>query len=95
VAVAGVDDYRYIATLRERIAEAKKAGLNGPAVAEAEAALSELQAGSEPYAMHAEYADEGHSHARNTIAGKTLDEWRARLAGCIEAIDRARAVSGK
>jgi hypothetical protein len=92
---AGIDDYRYIATLRERIAEAKKAGFSGPAVTEAEAALSELQAGSEPYAMHAEYADEGHAHARNTIAGKTLDEWSARLAGCIEAIDQARSASGK
>ena len=92
---AGIDDYRYIATLRERIAEAMKAGFSGPAVAQAETALSELQTGSEPYAMHAEYADDGQSHARNTIAGKTLDEWRARLAGCIEAIDRARAASGK
>jgi hypothetical protein len=95
VVAAGIDDYRYIATLRERIAAAKKAGFSGSAVAEAETALSELQAGSEPYAMHAEYADEGHSHARNTIAGKTLDEWRARLAGCIESIDRARAAGGK
>ncbi len=87
-AAAGIDDYRYIATLRERIAEAKKAGFSGLAVDDAEKALSELQAGSEPYAMHAEYADERHQHARNTIAGKTLDEWSARLAGCIEAIDR-------
>lgn len=95
VSAAGIDDYRYIATLRARIADAKKAGITGPAVTDAEAALSELQAGSEPYAMHDEYADARHQHERNTIAGKTLDEWRARMAGCIEAIDKARAGSEK
>ena len=95
LAAAGIDDYRYIATLRARIADAKKAGLSGPAVTEAEAALSELQAGSEPYAMAPEYADERHQHERTTIAGQTLDEWRARLAACIESIDRARSATGK
>jgi hypothetical protein len=95
VAAAGIDDYRYIATLRARIAEAKKAGFSGPAVTQAEAALSQLQTGSEPYAMHSEYADERHSQVRNTIAGKTLDEWRTRLAGCIESIDRARSAAGR
>ena len=94
VVAAGIDDYRTIATLRERIADAKKAGFSGPAITDAEAALSELQAGSEPYAMHVEYADEMHSHTRDTIAGKTLDEWRARLANCIVSIDKARSVAG-
>ena len=93
LAAAGIDDYRYIATLRARIAEAKKAGFAGPSVTQAEAALSELRAGSEPYAMHSEYADERHQHARTTIAGQTLDEWRARLAACIESIDQARSAA--
>jgi hypothetical protein len=95
LAAAGIDDFRYIATLRARVAEAKKAGFSSPAVTEAEVSLSELQAGSEPYAMSQEYADERHQHARASIAGQTLDEWRDRLAGCIESIDRARSTTGK
>ncbi len=92
VIAAGIDDFRYVATLRARIAEAKKAAIGDPAIADAEAALRELAAGSEPYAMRGEYSE--HPAPRTTIAGRSLDEWRARLAGCIMAIDRSRSGQG-
>lgn len=93
VIAAGIDDFRYIATLRGRIAEAKKAVFSGPAIVEAEVTLRALLAGSEPYAIPSEYAEREDS--RTTIAGKTLDQWRARLAGCIESIDQTRSAAGR
>ncbi|MGB0075681.1 MAG: hypothetical protein WBP71_22215 [Terracidiphilus sp.] len=90
---AGIDDFRYIATLRARIAEARKRGFSGPPVTEAEATLRALLASSEPYAMREEYVKE--QEPRTTIAGKTLDEWRARLAECIETIDQTLSATGR
>jgi hypothetical protein len=82
-----VDDYRYLATLEERIGAAKASGKASVAVAAAEKALGEF------YAVAPEYPVQGRDYAprrsRDVIGGKTLDEWRSAFAECIEAIDAA------
>ena len=83
-----IDDYRYVATLRSRIAEARKAGKTGGAVERAEAVLNELISNTKPYPSGKEYVEP--VQPRTSIAGRSLDEWRTRLAECIRAIDKEK-----
>jgi hypothetical protein len=77
---AGIDDFRYVATLRSRIAEATQAGRSGPALAQAESVLRELLSNTEPYVKGTACT------GRDAIAGRSLDEWRLRLAASIQAL---------
>ena len=86
----GITDYRYFATLVNRIAAAKKAGKAKKEVAAAEKAIAKLLKVAPPYARRADY--EGRSRAERTkrdkMAGRTLDQWRDIFSAHIIAIDK-------
>jgi hypothetical protein len=87
----GVTDYRYFATLENRIAAAKKAGRATKAVAKAEKAITAFLKDAPPYAVRADYEgrSRGQRKQRDRISGKSLDRWREVFASHIEAIDEA------
>jgi hypothetical protein len=82
---AGIGDYRYIATLKQRIEAAKREGKASTAIASAEADLARLLAACLPYMSKQEYASP--LQRRRRIDGRTPDEWRAVLARHIVALN--------
>jgi hypothetical protein len=87
----GVDDYRYFATLRNRIAVAKAAGKAKKEVAAGEKTVARFLKDAPPYAMKEDYSGRPRSErkGRNKISGRTLDQWREAFAANIESIDEA------
>jgi hypothetical protein len=82
---AGIGDYRYFATLKARIETARQAGKTGPAVEAAQAELKVLLANTMPYPSRKDYREP--VRPRRSIAGRSLDEWRAVLAKHISALE--------
>ncbi|MHC4713791.1 MAG: hypothetical protein ACYTAN_11065 [Planctomycetota bacterium] len=83
-----IDDYRYVATLRDRIAKAKAVGKAAEEVAAAEKILKTLLDSTQPYPTREDYRGRPRK-ARDKIGDKTLDQWRDVLAEHIAAIDAA------
>ncbi len=83
---AGIGDYLYVATLRERIETATRTGRTGPEVAAAQADLASLLGAALPYISREDYGDP--LRRRRAVAGHTLDEWRAILAHHIAALNQ-------
>ena len=82
---AGIGDYRYIATLKQRIEAAKRTGKRTSEVAAAEADLRKLLSAALPYISKEDY--ENPLLRRRTVAGHSLDEWRATLARHIVSLN--------
>ena len=85
-----IDDYRYLATLEQRIETARDAGTAESAVESAENLLSSFYDAAPPYAVRADY-EESHEKrkTRDVIGGKSLDQWRDAFAEHVEEIDAA------
>ena len=88
VVADAMDDYRYVATLADRLEKAKASGGAAQAAAAGRKALDELLSATKPYPTNEDYGTSPRK-ARNEIAGRSLDEWRDVLAQHIAAIDAA------
>lgn len=83
-----IDDYRYLATLEERMRAAESSEKAAAALAEARKTLDEFYAKAPPYPTKADYSSRPRA-PRDVIAGKTLDQWRDTFAAHIIAINNA------
>jgi len=81
-----IDDYRYFATLKGRIEKARATGRAGAEADAAEKCIADFLAAAPAYPTREDYRERPRS-PRETVAGRTLDEWRDVFAGHIAAID--------
>ena len=90
IIATAIDDYRYLATLEQRIESARDAGTAESAVESAENLLSSFYDDAPPYAVRPTTRESHEKRkTREVIGGKSLDQWRDAFAEHIEEIDAA------